>query len=299
MTRIFPANSNEVTQRADPAANSPTKTIADGCPLTTGRTRITDLRKGVTDRPLRPYVAGILSHFSKFIYFLTWARHKVFHMIRLFLFLEAQLSAFKVVFFLLGNHEAYGSSYAASKASLQVFYEHCQQQRAADPDLGEFVVLDQTRYDVNDQVTVLGCTLYSHVLPEQERDVSMRVNDFYEIKQWSVGDHNAAHRSNVEWLKRELAVLSEKEPSRRVIVLSHHSPTMISDPRYRNTPLTSVFSTDFVLRQFDGSQICVWAFGHTHYNSDFTAGGVRLFSNQRGYVHSLWVGFDVRKVVSL
>jgi hypothetical protein len=135
-------------------------------------------------------------------------------------------------------------------------------------------------------------------LPEQERDVGMRVNDFYEIKKWSVGDHNAAHRSDVEWLKRELAVLSE-EPSRRVIVLSHHSPTMISDPRYRNSPLTSVFSTDLVPRQFDGCQICVWAFGHTHYNSDFTAGGVRLFSNQRGYVHSLSVGFDVRKVVSL
>jgi hypothetical protein len=218
---------------------------------------------------------------------------------RLFPFLERQLNAFKVVFFLLGNHEAYGSSYAASKERLAAFSEHCQQQRASDPDLGEFVLLDQTRYDVSDQVTVLGCTLYSNVLPEQEEDVSLRVNDFYGIEKWSVADHNAAHRSDVEWLQRELAALSEKEPSRRVIVLTHHSPTMVSDPRYRDSPLTSVFSTDLVPRQFDGSQICVWGFGHTHYNSDFTAGGVRLFSNQRGYVHDLSVGFDVKKVVGL
>jgi Calcineurin-like phosphoesterase len=218
---------------------------------------------------------------------------------RLFPFLERQLTAFKVVFFLLGNHEAYGSSYTASKARLQTFHEHCQQQRAADSDLGEFVVLDKTRYDVSDQVTVLGCTLYSHVLPEQQDNVGARLNDFYEIGEWTVAAHNAAHRSDVEWLRHELAVLSEEEPSRRVIVMTHHSPTMVSDPRYRDSPLTSAFSTDLVPREFDASQICVWAFGHTHYNSDFTAGRVRLFSNQRGYVHDLSAGFDVGKVISL
>ena len=101
---------------------------------------------------------------------------------KLFNFLERQLGAFKLVFFLVGNHEAYGSSYPASKERCQAFQEHCRRKLASDPSLGEFVVLDQTLYDVTDKVTVLGCTLYSHVLPAQLDDVSLRLNDFYSIK---------------------------------------------------------------------------------------------------------------------
>ena len=221
---------------------------------------------------------------------------------KLFVFLERQLRAFKVVFFLLGNHEAYGSSYPASKERFAAFRDLWEQKRIIDTSLGEFVVLDQTRYDVTHQVTILGCTLYSNVLPEQREDVSVRLNDFYSIKGWSVDDHNAAHRSDVEWLQRQLATISQNERSRRVMVLTHHSPTLVSeahDPRHRASRITSAFATDLIPGQIDESQICVWASGHTHYNSDITSGAVRLFTNQRGYITALCLGFDVRKVVRI
>lgn len=221
---------------------------------------------------------------------------------KLFIFLEQQLRAFKVVFFLLGNHEAYGSSYPVSKERFVAFRDYCEQKRTIDTSFGEFVVLDQTRYDVTEQVTILGCTLYSNVSPEQHEDVSFGLNDFYSIDNWSVDDHNAAHRSDVEWLRRELARLYENEPFRRVMVLTHHSPTLVpeaNDPRHRASRIASAFATDLIPDQLDGSQISIWAYGHTHYNSDITSGGVRLFTNQRGYITALCLDFDVRNVVRI
>lgn len=63
----------------------------------------------------------------------------------LFAFLQAQLSKFKTVFFLLGNHEPYYSSWAASKARLTKFGADMKTRQAAGEHTGIFVFLDQTR----------------------------------------------------------------------------------------------------------------------------------------------------------
>jgi hypothetical protein len=52
---------------------------------------------------------------------------------KLFIFLEHQLGAFKVVFFVLGNHEPYGSSYPVSKERFAAFRDYCEQKRIIDP----------------------------------------------------------------------------------------------------------------------------------------------------------------------
>ena len=40
---------------------------------------------------------------------------------RLFEFLSQQLKQFEIIFFLMGNHEAYDTSYTAAKSALQSF----------------------------------------------------------------------------------------------------------------------------------------------------------------------------------
>lgn len=47
------------------------------------------------------------------------------------------------------------------------------------------------------------------------------------------------------------------------------------------------FATDLITQ--DGAQdgldhVKVWAFGHTHYSTDIVRNGIRIISNQRGYV---------------
>src|SRR5215471_9247838 len=90
---------------------------------------------------------------------------------KLFTFLERQLQRFRVVFFVLGNHEPYESSISESKERLAAFSSSCNLKRQTEPSFGEFVFLDQTRYDIDDKVTILGCTLFSNVLPDQHEAV--------------------------------------------------------------------------------------------------------------------------------
>ena len=228
---------------------------------------------------------------------------------KLFEFLSRQVAKFKIVFFLLGNHEAYSSSYPAAKKHVLEFQKKCvETRRQIGPEaIGEFVFLDQGRYDIADsQVTVLGCTLFSHVTPEQYEHVSYRLNDFYRIVDWTVNSHNAAHKADVEWLENELEKIRTESPERQVVIFSHHSPTMLSetiDPRHKDSTISSGFCTDLVPGKLKlAEQVKLWASGHTHFNFDVTVERIRLYSNQRGYVfeaHALERHFDVEAVVCI
>ena len=100
---------------------------------------------------------------------------------KFFTFLDGQLSNFKVVFFVFGNHESYDSSMRASKNAMSKFCELCTETRKTDPSMGELVILDQARFDVN-EVKILGCTLFSSIPSRQYYPVMFGLNDFHAIK---------------------------------------------------------------------------------------------------------------------
>ena len=117
---------------------------------------------------------------------------------RLFDFLEKQLRSFEVVFYLLGNHELFGMTRLEVQTSVRAFEHEMEELRSSlGSSLGNFVFLDQTRYDLTEKVTVLGCTLFSHISNDQQESVSLFCSDFSEIQDWTVDTHNAAHRSDL------------------------------------------------------------------------------------------------------
>lgn len=83
----------------------------------------------------------------------------------LFAFLEAQLRKFQIVFFLLGNHEPYHSNWPTVRTKVKGFSDAVR-KRKQFAHLGEFVFLDQTRYHLSPDITVLGCTLYLSPKPK-------------------------------------------------------------------------------------------------------------------------------------
>lgn len=223
-----------------------------------------------------------------------------------FPFIETQLSKFRMVFFLLGNHEPYHSSWADVTMKIHKFErETCQRaEREPESRLGRFVFLNRTRYDVSDDVTVLGCTLYSHVPPENAERVNFGLTDFYQIDDWTVESHNAAHATDLAWLNAQVAAIG---PGRKIVILTHHSPVTHDaraiDPAHAGSAISSGFVTDLSGEEcWTNTQVAVWAFGHTHYNCDFKVdgvGGKRVVSNQRGYYFRQVGDFDVEKVVSV
>ncbi|WEW61446.1 hypothetical protein PRK78_006936 [Emydomyces testavorans] len=223
-----------------------------------------------------------------------------------FSFIEAQLRKFRTVFFLPGNHEPYHSSWVEARNKINAFTREIS-QRAPTEGLGEFVFLERTRYDISDAVTVLGCTLYSHVPADQEERVSFGLNDFYHIDDWTVQAHNAAYAEDLAWLNEQVASI---EPQRKIVVFTHHSPITRDpravDPAHAGSVIGSGFATDLSGEEcWKNARVCVWAFGHTHFNCDYVveddgeAKGRRVVSNQRGYYFKQAGDFNVEMVVSV
>lgn len=215
----------------------------------------------------------------------------------LFLFLEGQLRQFQIVFFLLGNHEPYHSDWKTAKERIAAFSESVDQKRAHEAQhaqqqkkaLGQFVFLDRTRYDVSSNMTVLGCTFFSRVTPEQEMRVSFGLNDFYHIHEWTVEEHTARHEGDRAWLNEQVSQIAASEPHRSIVIFTHYSPSLLKDavdPNHVNSPISSGFATDVSGDPcWENRQVKLWAFGHTHYSCDFTElrTGKRVVANQRGY----------------
>lgn len=232
----------------------------------------------------------------------------------LFDFLTRQLCQFEVIFYVIGNHEPYSSRYDYTVERMEAFEQSVASARALEqqdddspPSLGHFVFLNRRRFDLSSKVTILGCTLFSHISDEQRSTVSLFVSDFSNIADWSVDKHNAAHRADLAWLNAEVEAIARDEPHRSAVVLTHYSPTAApeaNDPEHAEDlrGVQSAFVTD--LREelcWMSPVVKVWAFGHTHYNCEFVDGttGKLVVANQRGYGREDIFNFDGDKTIDI
>ncbi|PNY27562.1 Uncharacterized protein TCAP_02514 [Tolypocladium capitatum] len=220
-------------------------------------------------------------------------------------FLRKQLGQFRAVLFVAGNHEAYHSSWPDALDVLRAFEVDVRR----DASLGEFVLLDRAVYRLpGTNVTILGCSLFSLIPPERHMAVSLGLNDFFQTTDWDADAHNAAHRRDVAWLNDQVAHLEHADDG-QVIIFTHWSPSRdarATEPRHAGSPITSGFSTDLSHEAcFNSERVKIWAFGHTHYNCDFSvdrgagAGPLRLLANQRGYYFAQADGYDGEKTVEV
>lgn len=219
-------------------------------------------------------------------------------------FLTLQLRQFRAVLFVPGNHEAYHSNWPCALDILCVFEQDVRKNRS----LGEFVLLDRAAFWLpGTNVAILGCSLFSSIPPESKMAVSLGLNDFFQTSDWDVGMHNEAHKRDLAWLNAQVADLEESDA--KIMIFSHWSPSLdvrAIEPRHAGSPITTAFSTDLSDEAcFKSDKVKIWAFGHTHYNCDFTvereggAGRLRLLANQRGYYFAQAEGYDGEKTVEV
>lgn len=206
-------------------------------------------------------------------------------------FLERQTNRFQSVFLVLGNHEFYGSSFAEGIVRAQ--------RLVSEPRLQEkLVLLHRRRFDVPDSdVTILGCSLWSHITDSARELVSAKVNDFRRISEWTTSSHNAEHTNDLKWLREQVKMIQQEESraakenrqsqsKRKILIVTHHAPSIkgTSEPRFEGSEINTAFATDLLERKEDWKDVVAWVYGHTHYSTEFQKVGVRVLSNQRGYV---------------
>lgn len=191
------------------------------------------------------------------------------------------------IFYVLGNHEPYRTTYVRAHQMLRDF-----EQEAKLNFGGRFKFLCRDRYDLNSNITILGCTLWSAIQSSQESDIASRSTDLNPkrgIHNWSLDQHREEHERDLAWLNSQIAAIEKKEPHRQIIIATHFSPTIdprANDPQHRGSAVSSNFVTDLSLeRCWLSSTIQLWAFGHAHYSCCFRdeKTGKLVVANQKGY----------------
>lgn len=153
-------------------------------------------------------------------------------------FLHNQAARYDRVFLVLGNHGFYGLDLATALSTAnKLEKEPCLE--------GKLSFLQQTRVDLPEAITTLGCTLWSDIPDEAKEIVGEKVNDFRRIENWTVDCHNDAHKSDLAWLRAELDNIDH---GRSVLVVAHHAPSVLETSRPENlkNPWTSAFATNIL-----------------------------------------------------
>lgn len=211
------------------------------------------------------------------------------------------------LFYVPGNHESYRMTLETSTAKMQTW------ETTLTNEFGpRFHVMNRTRIDISPTLTLLGCTLWSHVPTPAQPEVAAALKDFDEkhgIWDRSVLDHNANHLVDLGWLNNTISSIESEEPDREVLVLTHHSPTTDARANSKRFPpervMNSAFRTDLSAEPcWMSPNVKVWAFGHTHFSCQFVAstgdGGQKklVVSNQKGYAYEGGKGtWEVKPVV--
>lgn len=120
-----------------------------------------------------------------------------------------------------------------------------------------------------------------------------------------------SHEADLAWLLSEMESIQSKNKiqnkKRSILVVTHHAPSLqdSSSPQHANNPWSSAFATDILSQISKSSGVKAWAFGHTHFTTEFKNQGIRVVANQRGYVlpcnnpKGSQDGFDVEKVIHI
>jgi hypothetical protein len=97
-------------------------------------------------------------------------------------------------------------------------------------------------------LTVLDCTLWERLDPDEFGILRWSVTDFNCIGGLTLDVYQALHAHDAEWLENSIAQIARDEPQRKIVVMTHHAPTRqsTSDPKYDGRPNNSAFATEMV-----------------------------------------------------
>ena len=199
---------------------------------------------------------------------------------RFYTFVENCCKEFKMVLYIVGNHEHYHGDFSETLPLVRKYLK-----------FENFVVLDKESIRVGDTI-FFGGTLWTDMNkgdPFTMYRVQRGMNDFRLVSNKQVGEQcHFLPEDAVEDHKLFLAKLKtclSLNPDTKFVVVGHHAPTKDSvKPRYKNDhEINGAYSSDLVEFILDHRNIKLWTHGHTHDEFDYMVGTTRIVCNPRGY----------------
>jgi predicted phosphodiesterase len=195
---------------------------------------------------------------------------------RLFVpFMRQALFMYDKIFYVMGNHECYGSGLYSTIAKIKEFEKEHE----------KFVFLNNSKY-VHEGVLFTGGVLWTDL--RKGDPIAMRVaedcmNDYNYIQDFKPESSIAEHNITRVYLAGVLLynALYEKK-----VVITHHSPSFANEnPKYKNSGPEglnySFHSTDMdhLLLNYEVD----WIHGHSHMTSATPIGQSTIHCNSKGY----------------
>lgn len=215
---------------------------------------------------------------------------------------------FKNVLYVIGNHEAYGTTEENVLRLVRMYTEEFDNFYVLH---NETVILDGVRF--------IGSPLYANTenSPQYIRDIKFGIADYMRTKVMGEDgllrimtphDTYLRHEEAVSFIESALqidqGIQLGKEPLNDIttVVITHWPPThLLTNPNYAGSPLQDYFcnNDEYLMKYYD---IDLWLFGHTHQTVDTEDEmfyGTRVVSNARGYGDYEDTGFDENKVIEI
>lgn len=200
---------------------------------------------------------------------------------------------FKLVLYVFGNHEYYGTSYLRAHDQ---FLRECG-------DLDRLKILKEEVIEI-DGVVFIGTTLWSDMdkgNPLAMTEAKMSMNDYFEIRTGNCqtpysrrllpSDTLKDHYVMKTWLWDEVA--KAKQANKKIVVVTHHHPSYMSiSDRYKGDSLNGCYTSEMFDEIYDNGPE-VWLCGHMHNIKDYMINNTRIICNPRGYVSKSGTGTEI------
>jgi predicted phosphohydrolase len=195
---------------------------------------------------------------------------------------------YKAAYWIPGNHEYYHADIAHRSGTLH------------EAIRDNVFLVNNTSITIDD-TDIICATLWSHINPAHEWEITRAMSDFHVIKhaerKLNIEEYNRLHLQGRQFVENAIAGSTAKHK----IVLTHHVPTLMNYPeKYKGDVLNEAFATE-LHNLIESSEADCWIYGHTHCNTpDFKIGNTQILTNQLGYVkHGEHKDFNNSKIVTL
>lgn len=183
-------------------------------------------------------------------------------------FLKQASILYDHIFLVPGNHEYYQTDLETGKRDLKQLCDSFDNVHLLDNEV-----------IVHNNVAIIGSTLWSYVA-EDDPGRKQPINDYRQIRGYTIDTNNALFEKNVEFLSH--AIAEQEEQKRDCIVITHHLPSYdIIHSKYKGHPVSCYFASH--LDKLIRPPVKFWIYGHTHTASRHVLNGVEVLCNPKGY----------------
>jgi predicted phosphohydrolase len=210
-------------------------------------------------------------------------------------FFKELANSYKYIFYILGNHDYWGSDLILGKEVFKNFFIDIEIKNA-------FLLDSSTSYIINDHLLV-GDTLWTDFDKKDPRSMliwkiimndSVYIkDDIFDYRQISSQRIYEEHCSQIDILKKNI-----EESNLPVIVCTHHAPSIksVSD-YYYNDPINHYYYTELTEYIMDNPNIKYWLHGHMHNRNSYNIGSTIVACNAYGYSKEIKYKYKLFKVL--